>query len=257
MGHDFETDNEITVDATPQEVWAAIASGPGIDSWFMGRNEVEPRAGGATRMVLGDMFSVDGEVTAWEPPHRFATRSETARDGSFHAFEYLVQGRGQGSTAVRLVHSGFIGHEDWESEFNALRAGDPMYLRTLGTYLTYFRGRTATPIGIFAPPQPDETTVWRGLLRGLGLGGAVAEGQPVRLTPPGSGVVAGVVDSVLEPTFLGVRTDDALYRFVGRGGAIGVGHHVFAPVPEPAAAANAWYDWLVALYADPDRPVTD
>ena len=42
MGHDFETRNEITVDATPEQVWEAIATGPGIDSWFLGRNQVSP-----------------------------------------------------------------------------------------------------------------------------------------------------------------------------------------------------------------------
>jgi hypothetical protein len=124
-----------------------------------------------------------------------------------------------------------------------------MYLRTLGTYLAHFGGRTGIPIGIFAAPLPDEDTVWRGLLRGLGLGESAEEGQPVRLTLPRSGEVTGVVDSVLCPSFLGVRTDDALYRFVGRGGSIGVGHHIFAPVTNPVAAANEWHDWLVSLYA--------
>jgi uncharacterized protein YndB with AHSA1/START domain len=249
MGHEFETDNQISVDATPEQVWDAIATGPGIDSWFMGRNTVEPREGGNTQMVVAGMFTAHGSVTAWEPPHRFASRSDTAHDGTFHAFEYLVEGRDQGSTVVRLVHSGFLGQDDWESEFNALRVGDPMYLRTLGTYLTYFPGRVATPIGIFAPPQPDEDTVWHRLLRGLGLDTDVTEGQPVRLTTPDAGAVTGVVDSVLYPSFLGVRTDDALYRFVGRGGAIGVGHHVFSPVPDPDAAAESWRGWLIALYA--------
>jgi uncharacterized protein YndB with AHSA1/START domain len=249
MGHDFETDNQISVDATPDEVWAAIATGPGIDSWFMGRNTVQPGLGGRTEMTVAELFTAAGTVTAWDPPHRFATRSETGPDGTFHAFEYLVEGRDQGSTVVRLVHSGFLGQDDWESEFNALRVGDPMYLRTLGTYLTYFPGRTGTPIGIFAPPQSDEDTVWRGLLRGLGLGDSAEEGQPVRLTLPASGKRTGVVDSVLYPSFLGVRTDDALYRFIGRGGAIGVGHHIFSPVPNPTAAANEWQDWLVSLYA--------
>jgi hypothetical protein len=200
-------------------------------------------------MTVAELFTSEGTVTAWEPPNRFAMRSETGPDGTFHAFEYLVEGRDQSGTVVRLVHSGFLGQDDWESEFNALRVGDPMYLGTLGTYLTYFRSRVGTPVSIFAPPQPDEQTVWLGLLRGLGLGDTAEVGQPVRLTLPGAGEVTGVVDSVLYPSFLGVRTDDALYRFVGREGSIGVGHHVFAPVADPAAAANAWHDWLVALYA--------
>jgi uncharacterized protein YndB with AHSA1/START domain len=248
MGHDFNTDNEISVEATPEQVWAAIATGPGIDSWFMGHNEVEPREGGRTRMTIAGE-TAEGTVTAWEPPHRFATRSETAPDGTFHAMEFLVEGRDQGSTVVRLVHSGFLGQDDWEWEFNALRAGDPMYLRSLGTYLTYFPGRIGTPISAFPPPQPDEETAWRGLLRGLGLGDEATEGQAVRLTTPESVTVTGVVDSVLYPSYLGVRTDDALYRFVGGQGVIGVSHHVFSSVPDPDAAADGWRDWLVALYS--------
>ncbi|WP_344594066.1 hypothetical protein [Actinomadura vinacea] len=30
------------------EVWAAITTGPGADSWFMGRNETETPEGGRT-----------------------------------------------------------------------------------------------------------------------------------------------------------------------------------------------------------------
>ena len=40
MGHQFEDALETEVDATVDEVWQAIATGPGIDSWFMGRNSV-------------------------------------------------------------------------------------------------------------------------------------------------------------------------------------------------------------------------
>ena len=46
MPHEFEVRKEVTLDATPDEVWDLIATGPGIDTWFMGHNEVEPREGG-------------------------------------------------------------------------------------------------------------------------------------------------------------------------------------------------------------------
>ncbi|MFC7648504.1 hypothetical protein ACFQX6_54750 [Streptosporangium lutulentum] len=42
MGHAWEERDEAVVAASAEEVWAAIATGPGIDSWFMGRNEVDP-----------------------------------------------------------------------------------------------------------------------------------------------------------------------------------------------------------------------
>jgi uncharacterized protein YndB with AHSA1/START domain len=243
--HEFELSDEITVDATPEQVWEAIATGPGIDSWFMGRNQVEPREGGKLRMTLGD-YTEEGTVTAWEPPRRFAYRGGEGPDGSFMAFEYLVEGREGGTTVVRMVQSGVLGGDDWEAEYDALRKGWPMYLRTLAQYLTHFPGRTATPISAQGPQQPDEDQVWEALKRGLGLTGTVREGDKVRfsLDVP----VEGVVDSVLYPSFLGVRSDDGLYRFVGRGGAIGVGHHVFADV-DRQETERAWQAWLTRLFA--------
>ncbi len=41
MTHPFEVRNEFTVDATPDEVWQAITSGPAVDSWLMGRSEID------------------------------------------------------------------------------------------------------------------------------------------------------------------------------------------------------------------------
>jgi uncharacterized protein YndB with AHSA1/START domain len=247
MGHEFETDNEITVDATPEQVWEAIATGPGIDSWFMGRNDVEPGEGGTMRMAFGGGVTEESTITVWDPPHRLVYRSAEGEDGSFMAFEFLVEGRDRGSTVVRLVHSGFLGGDDWESEYDALRKGDPMYLRSLGTYLTYFLGRTATPVSAWGPQQPDEDTVWEGLKRGLGLSGTVTEGDTAKFTLDGSSSVEGVVDSVLVPSFLGVRTADALYRFVGGGGMVGVGHHIFSVVDEEEAE-RAWQSWLTQLF---------
>ena len=54
MGRQFAQHREAEVPATPGEVWAAIATGPGIDSWFMGRNDVEAGVGGTVRTVFGE-----------------------------------------------------------------------------------------------------------------------------------------------------------------------------------------------------------
>ena len=247
MPHEFEIRDEITVDATPEQVWEAIATGPGIDAWFMGRNQVEPHQGGTVRMTLGG-YAEEATVTAWEPPRRFAYRSAEGEDGAFMAFEYLIEGRQGGGTVVRLVQSGVLGGDDWQAEYDALRKGWPMYLRTLAQYLAHFPGRTATPISAQGPQQADQDHVWEALKRGLGLTGTVTEGDQVRFTLDGATEHQGVVDSVLYPSFLGVRTSDGLYRFVGRGGAVGVGHHVFADV-DPQETERAWQDWLTRLFA--------
>ena len=134
MAHPFKVRKDIEVEATPEEVWEAIATGPGIDSWFMGRNEVEPREGGTVRMTL-PAWTLEATVTAWDPPHRLRTETGESEDGRFMAFEYLIEGRGAGSTVLRFVHSGFLAGDDWETEYEALKSGDPMYIQKLAEYL--------------------------------------------------------------------------------------------------------------------------
>ena len=43
---------EVEVPGTPEEVWQAIATGPGISSWFV-PSEVEERVGGAVTCSFG------------------------------------------------------------------------------------------------------------------------------------------------------------------------------------------------------------
>jgi uncharacterized protein YndB with AHSA1/START domain len=245
MSHEFKLTYDIDLDATPEQVWAAIATGPGIDSWFMGRNEVEPREGGTARMSMAGSTG-ESTVTVWEPGRRFAYRSAAAEDGSFMAFEYLIEGRDGAATALRLVHSGIL-TGDWEAEYDALKKGNPLYLRTLAQYLEHFPGRTAVPVTAFGPQQPDQDTVWFAITRAVGLSKDVAQGDEVHFTIGGQRV-DGVVDTVLEPSFLGVRTGGALLRFVGRNGMILTGHHIFADVDQ-AATEQAWTEWLAAALA--------
>src|SRR5262245_24439213 len=143
MSHEFEVREEIAIDATPEQVWDAIATGPGIDAWFMGKSTVESRLGGTiTQEVPG--FTGSSTITAWEPGKRLAYTSEQAPDGSFMAFESIIEARGGGSTVLRFVHSGVLGGDDWEQEHDALRNGDRMYLEKLALYVKHFAGRAST-----------------------------------------------------------------------------------------------------------------
>ncbi|MFC4536044.1 SRPBCC family protein [Sphaerisporangium dianthi] len=244
MPHEFELRKQITLQAGPEQVWEAIATGPGIDSWFMGRNEIEPREGGAVRQYFGD-FASEATVTAWEPGERFAFRGDQSPEGLFMAFEYLIEGKGQGSTVLRLVQSGVLG-DDWETEYDALQRGWDLYLHTLGQYLSHFAGRTAAVIFGARPSAGDGGQVWETLERGLGLSGPVAAGDRVRLAPEGLPPIEGVADYVA-PGFLGVRTGDALYRFIlGMHDTLVIGHHLFDPA-DAKEAGQAWQAWLGKL----------
>ncbi len=246
MAHPFEVRKEIEIEATPEEVWEAIATGPGIDSWFMGSNAVEPGEGGVVRMTLPG-WTLEATITAWDPPSRLETRTAEDEDGRVMAFEYLIEGRGGGSTVVRFVHSGFLAGDGWEEEYEALREGDPAYVFKLAEYVKYFRGRTAVPVSAYGP-QVDRERAWTVFRETLGLTGEVHEGDPVRVTPEGLPPIDGVVDFV-SPSFLGVRTNDGMYRFIhGLGGTVVLGHHIFSDVDQQATE-RAWQDWVGRAFA--------
>jgi uncharacterized protein YndB with AHSA1/START domain len=246
MPHEFELRKEVTLEATPEQVWEAIATGPGIDGWFMGRNQVEPREGGRTSMTIG-AYTDEGTVTGWDPPSRFALQSGTPGGEGFMAFEWLIEGRDDGTCVLRLVQSGVLG-DDWESQYDALGKGWGMFFHLLGQYLAWFQGRPATPITVMTPAAADPAEFWARLRGGLGLGGEVAESDKVRLTPEGLAPIEGVVD-YLSPEALGVRTEDGLYRFVrGHDGSVAVGHHLYGDDVDGDEAERAWQAWLERLF---------
>jgi hypothetical protein len=159
------------------------------------------------------------------------------------AFEWLVEGRDDGTCVLRLVQSGIMG-DDWETEYDALAKGWDMYLHQLSQYLAHFRGRAATPVMAMAPGAADPGQVWPRLHQALGLSGPPTEGDKVRLTPEGLDPIEGVVDWV-SPDAFGARADDALYRFIrGFDGSVALGHHLYADDVDAKEAEGAWQAWL-------------
>ncbi|GIF69417.1 hypothetical protein Ais01nite_74520 [Asanoa ishikariensis] len=249
MGHPYELSKEIELAATPGQVWEAIATGPGVDSWFMGRNEVEPREGGRSSLTMAGNTS-EATVTAWEPGRRFATRTETGPDGGFMAIEYLIEGRDQGSTVLRMVQSGVLG-DDWETEYDAMTVGWDMFLDTLAAYLQHFPGQSGVPVEAYRADVGTADQVWAAVAGALEISGPVTDGAKARINLDGVPPIEGVVDLSRLPTYVGVHTDDALLRFVlsgaERGHVLLLSHHLFAADQDRAQAEQAWQSWLNEL----------
>ncbi|WP_026359982.1 SRPBCC family protein [Amycolatopsis nigrescens] len=239
MSREFEIGKEVVLDATPEQVWQAIATPEGTAGWLW-PVEIEPEPGGQA----GEGASV---VAVWEPGKRLVIKAPGAAEGTLDAFEYLIEARDGGSTVLRFVHSGVLA-DDWDDDYESLTGhGWDMYLHTLGQYLKYFAGRPATYVEAEGPAASADPGAFRLLLDALGLT-EFALGDRVRLTPDGLAPIEGVVDYVVppvdgQPVFLGVRAADAMYRFHGRavlGMPIAVGHHFYG---EPDAP-SAWHDLL-------------
>jgi uncharacterized protein YndB with AHSA1/START domain len=232
----FEIREDLEVEATPDQVWEAIASGPGIDAWFMGRTEVEPAS--RLRTDFGG-FALEFKISDWSPPNRLAYSSEPADDGSFHAWEFVVEGRGESSTVVRVAHSGVLG-DNWEDEYDAMRIGDAMYFRKLAAYVEHFAGRTATSLQAMLPEAGARDATVERLPARLGLGNGLSEGDRVRVAPEGIEPFEGVVDH-LTPQILGVRTDRVILRFLD-------GYPDTLVVEEHAYAGDGPRDWQAWLH---------
>ena len=79
-------DLEVTVPGTPDQVWDAIATGPGISSWLH-PTRVDEHVGGAFGFDMGGSAeeaeqAPQGTVTAYDAPHRFATEAPWSTAGS-------------------------------------------------------------------------------------------------------------------------------------------------------------------------------
>jgi uncharacterized protein YndB with AHSA1/START domain len=241
MGHEFEVSRDEEFDADPEEVWDAIATGPGIDSWFMGATEVEAGEHGVVRTAFGG-YTPQAPITAWEPARRLAYRDD-GDDGRFVAYEFLIEGREGAATVLRTVTSGFLPGDDWEDELEAMRAGGELFHATLVSYLTYFRGRTARPITAFGAPISDWSTTRRALLDALGLADA-RPGAAVSVRPVGLPPIDGIVYASNEDT-LGIRTPDAMYRFLrGFRGPLIAAHHLFDATSDADELQRRWEGWL-------------
>lgn len=248
MTHEFEVRADIELAATPEQVWEAIATGPGVDSWFMGHTEIEPGQGGATRFTQFGQTQ-PGQVTAWEPAKHFSFRSEDP-EGTFMAFDYLIEGREGGSTVLRFVHSGILG-DDWEEQYDALNEGDRMYLQKLAAYVKRFSGRTSR-FSLLLPSSPvtDLAKVEQAFRAAFSLTGPVTEGTPARLAVADLPADEGTVEFVNIPRSLGVCTADGLYTLAyGYGNMAFVSYHDFSDTADQKATEQAWQNWLSTTFA--------
>jgi uncharacterized protein YndB with AHSA1/START domain len=192
---------EVEVPGTPEEVWQAIATGPGISSWFVPA-EFEMRDGKpvAAKLNFGPGMESTSAVTAWEPPRKWASQSDGWVPGSPPiANEWSVESRGGGICVVRIVHSLFASTDDWDNQLEGTEHGWPAFFRTLRIYLTHFRGLRSAIMQRMAPVAGTEAEAWEALTTAVGVKG-LSVGQ--RWTAPaGVPALSGVAEYVSQKPY--------------------------------------------------------
>lgn len=206
---------EIEVPGTPEEVWAAIATGPGISAWFVPTEFVigdgKPVA---VKLSMGPGMESTSTVTAWEPLKKWAAQSDGWVPGMPPmANEWSIEALSGGRCIVRIVQSLFASTDDWDNQLDSAAHGWPGFLRALRLYLTHFRGQSSTSMKWMAPAAGTEAEAWESLTAALGLKG-LSVGQ--RWTAPaGVPAISGVVEYYTE------NPNDALLRIEKPGPGIG------------------------------------
>jgi uncharacterized protein YndB with AHSA1/START domain len=183
---------EVEVPGTPEEVWQAIATGPGISSWFV-PTQVEEREGGAVTANFGPGMDSAATITAWDPPRRFVAESrDLGPDAPPVATEWTVEARAGGVCVVRVVHRWFASSDDWDEQFEGHEHGWTDFFRILRLYLTHFRGQPCSAFQSMG--VGPKAKAWEALTGSLGLTDTAA-GKRVR-TSAGAPSLAGLVERV-------------------------------------------------------------
>ena len=254
---------EVEVPGTPEEVWQAIATGPGISSWFV-PTAFEERDGKPVAVTLnfGPGMESRSVVTAWDPPRRFAAQGEGWGGSPPIADEWSVEARGGGMCVVRVVHSLFASTDDWDNQLEGTESGWPGFFRILRIYLTHFRGQRSAMMQWIAPAAGTEAEAWDTLTTALGLKG-VSAGQ--RWTAPaGVPALSGVVEHVTEsPRNALLRLDTPGPGTVALG-AVNFGGSIMVTLSfylygDQAAGTVAretplWQAWIEERFPTPSEP---
>jgi uncharacterized protein YndB with AHSA1/START domain len=257
VDEDRSIELEVEVAGTVEEVWRAIATGPGISSWYV-PHTVDERQGGAATASFGSgpEMEVSGRVAAWEPPGRVVFDSGEGAGGL--AFEWLVEARDGGTCVVRLVNTGFGSSDDWDGQYDAMKEGWSLFLLNLKLHLDHFRGQTATALLPTATWAGGREKAWAALTDQLGVPRAPAVGDRVQTSAVDAPTLAGTVVDVASWR-LAVLVDHpapgtAIVAVEGKGDEVSVSVWSYLYGADGAAAAGRdeprWAKWL----ADRARP---
>jgi uncharacterized protein YndB with AHSA1/START domain len=184
---------ETEVPGTPEQVWQAIATGPGISSWFVPCT-VDGRAGGSITLLWAPGVETSASIKTWEPPHRMVAEDSWGPNAPVVATEWIVEARAGGKCVVRVVHSMFTDNDDWNDHLEGTETGWPLFFAVLRIYLQHFRGQRSAQIGLTAQTSGSPEQAYASLVNGLGITPA-APGKRAATSVPGAPAFAGVVES--------------------------------------------------------------
>jgi uncharacterized protein YndB with AHSA1/START domain len=175
---------EISIDATPEEVWEAWAEPEGIARWFVDRAEGRMEAG-ATVTWIFETFGYRLPIEVYE-----AVRGRTLvfggePPGRPQALQEVHVRQAGGSTLLRLANSGF--YEEDEEGVAGVDSGWDMALATLRHQLERYPGRRRVHHFVMRPARFEYEDAVPLFTTAEGLGRWLAPGVEVSPAPAEAG----------------------------------------------------------------------
>ena len=245
---------EVEVPGTPEQVWQAIATGPGVSAWFV-PTEIDGRVGGAETTHFGGGMDSVATITEWDAPHRFVKEGSWGPNAPTVATEWIVEARDGGTCIVRVVHSLFAETDDWDNQLKGVESGWPSFFCILRLYLEHFAGQPSSQIQLMA--MPAASGAWEKLAGALNLAGA-APGERRQAgdgAPPLSGIVesvntAGHPDTLLRIDLPGPGAVFAAACPAGEQAWVTVSFYLYGDTAAAVVARDqeAWTAWMTNLF---------
>lgn len=164
---------EVRADVPLEAAWNAISRDDEMARWFSPQVRIEPGEGGSVWLSWGEGMEGEAPIDVWEPGRRLRwveERPDPEADGETArlAVELSVEGR-EGTTVVRLVHSGFTGDAAWDDYFDGLLTGWTYFMRHLKLYLDRHRGIERQMISVRRRAGMSPAEAWAVLMGPDGL----------------------------------------------------------------------------------------
>jgi uncharacterized protein YndB with AHSA1/START domain len=159
----------ISLPATPEDVWRALTEAGSVETWYAPIARIDAREGGEYFVSWGPGMDGPGVIETFEPGRHLrvvAERKQTETPGDAAppepvriAIDFFLESE-QGSTTLRLVHSGFGNSAAWDREYDGTKQGWPIMLGILQYGLHKHRGEAGKQRWVYAMAALPQQETW-------------------------------------------------------------------------------------------------
>jgi uncharacterized protein YndB with AHSA1/START domain len=166
---------EVTLLATPAEIWKALSTASGLSQWFPPIAEGGGAPGSELLLSWGHGIDWHTHTTAWDENRHLQwsdplkTDSDNPGDTIRMAVDWYIETITGGRCVVRLVHSGFSADADSNDQHSANKEGWTFFLFNLRHYLEHHAGESRESINERRHATIPRPELWTRLLGDGGL----------------------------------------------------------------------------------------